>query len=116
MRRHYRAAYAVALSLLDRQADAEDACQEAWLRALERLDDLGPGAGGPAPSPISRPGEHKRSEPGSSTPGSWARGVLRWSHQQLGISEVMSRQHLFQARRRLRGLLDPGEGEDRHEP
>lgn len=45
-----------------------------------------------------------------------------WTHpeiaQALGISEVMSRQHLFQSRRTLRGLLGdaaPVEKEERHE-
>jgi len=39
VRRYYRAAYAVALSQLGRAMDAEDVCQEALVRALERLDD-----------------------------------------------------------------------------
>jgi len=39
VRRHYRAAYAVALAVLGSRADAEDICQEAWVRALERLED-----------------------------------------------------------------------------
>lgn len=38
-RRHLRAAYAVALAILGEPADAEDACQEGFLTALERLDD-----------------------------------------------------------------------------
>lgn len=39
VRRHYRAAYAVALARLGNAMDAEDACQDAFLRALERLED-----------------------------------------------------------------------------
>ena len=39
VRRHYRAAYAVALAVLGRRDDAEDICQEAWIRVLERIDD-----------------------------------------------------------------------------
>ena len=39
VRRHYRAAYAVALSLLGNGMDAEDVCQDAFVRALERIDD-----------------------------------------------------------------------------
>lgn len=162
VRRHYRAAYAVALSLLGRQADAEDACQEAWLRALERLDDLrDPHSFRGWLLQIVRHGalnliESRRLRAVEPLDDERAAGVedprqdLRivrtrarleaalarlepaprqvvvlfdlggWSHReiarQLGISEVMSRQHLFQARRRLRGLLDPGEGEYRHEP
>jgi RNA polymerase sigma-70 factor (ECF subfamily) len=40
VRRHYRAAYALAWGRLQNAMDAEDACQDAFLRALERLDDL----------------------------------------------------------------------------
>lgn len=39
VRRHLRAAYAVALAVLGRPADAEDVAQEAFITALERLDD-----------------------------------------------------------------------------
>ncbi len=39
VRRHFRAAYAVALALLGNQMDAEDVCQDAFIRALERLED-----------------------------------------------------------------------------
>jgi RNA polymerase sigma-70 factor (ECF subfamily) len=39
VRRHLRAAYAVALAVLQRPADAEDIAQDAFLVALERLDD-----------------------------------------------------------------------------
>ena len=38
VRRHYRAAHAVALATLGNGADAEDVCQEAFIRALEKLD------------------------------------------------------------------------------
>jgi RNA polymerase sigma-70 factor (ECF subfamily) len=40
VRRHYRAAYAVALAQLGNQMDAEDVCQDAFVRALERLDEI----------------------------------------------------------------------------
>ncbi len=40
VRRYYRAAHAVALAVLGNPMDAEDACQDAFLRALERLDRL----------------------------------------------------------------------------
>ena len=36
--RHARAALAVAVSVLGNRADAEDVCQDAWVRALEKLD------------------------------------------------------------------------------
>lgn len=39
VRRHLRAAYAVALAVLGRPADADDVAQEAFVAALERLDD-----------------------------------------------------------------------------
>lgn len=39
VRRHLRAAYAVALSVMGEAADAEDVCQDAFMVALERLDD-----------------------------------------------------------------------------
>src|SRR5262249_11553112 len=39
VRRHFRAAYAVALAVLRNPMDAEDACQDALVRALERIDD-----------------------------------------------------------------------------
>lgn len=40
VRRYYRTAHAVALAVLGNPMDAEDACQDAFLRALERLDRL----------------------------------------------------------------------------
>ncbi len=39
VRRHLRAANAVALGVLGNPADAEDVCQDAFLAALERLED-----------------------------------------------------------------------------
>lgn len=39
VRRHYRAAFAVALATCGNGMDAEDVCQDAFLRALERLED-----------------------------------------------------------------------------
>lgn len=38
VRRHIRAAYAVALAVLANPQDAEDACQDAFMTALERLE------------------------------------------------------------------------------
>jgi RNA polymerase sigma-70 factor (ECF subfamily) len=38
VRRHVRAAHAVALAVLGNAEDAEDACQDAFIKALERLD------------------------------------------------------------------------------
>lgn len=39
VRRHLRAAYAVALACIGNPADAEDVCQDAFVTALERLDE-----------------------------------------------------------------------------
>jgi RNA polymerase sigma-70 factor, ECF subfamily len=39
VRRHYRAAFAVALAHTEHHADAEDVCHDAFIRAAERLDD-----------------------------------------------------------------------------
>ena len=39
VRRHLRAAHAVALGVLGNPADAEDVCQDAFLAALERLEE-----------------------------------------------------------------------------
>ncbi len=40
VRRHYRAAFAVALAVLGNSMDAEDVCQDAFVRAIERLDEV----------------------------------------------------------------------------
>ncbi|HWV56734.1 MAG TPA: RNA polymerase sigma factor [Longimicrobiales bacterium] len=39
VRRHLRAAYSVALATIGEPADAEDICQDAFITALERLDE-----------------------------------------------------------------------------
>jgi RNA polymerase sigma-70 factor (ECF subfamily) len=39
VRRHYRSAYSIALAIVRNGMDAEDVCQDALVRALERLDD-----------------------------------------------------------------------------
>lgn len=39
VKRHGRAAFAVAYSILQNPSDAEDICQDAWVRVLERLED-----------------------------------------------------------------------------
>ena len=39
VRRHYRSAYAVALAILENGMDAEDVCQDAFVKALDRLED-----------------------------------------------------------------------------
>ncbi|NIN71885.1 MAG: sigma-70 family RNA polymerase sigma factor [Gemmatimonadetes bacterium] len=40
VRRHYRAAYAVALAVLGNAMDAEDVTQDSFVRAVERMDEL----------------------------------------------------------------------------
>jgi RNA polymerase sigma-70 factor, ECF subfamily len=42
VRRYTRPAFAIALAVVREQADAEDVCQDAFIRALERLDDCDP--------------------------------------------------------------------------
>ncbi len=39
VRRHYRTAYVVAFGVLVHQQDAEEVCQDSFVKALERLDD-----------------------------------------------------------------------------
>ena len=39
VRRHLRAAHAVARAKLDNPGDADDVCQDAFIKALERIDD-----------------------------------------------------------------------------
>jgi len=39
VRRHYRVAYSVALAILGNGMDAEDVCQDAFVKALDRLED-----------------------------------------------------------------------------
>ena len=39
VRRHYRATYAVAFAVMRNTMDAEDVCQDAMIRALERMEE-----------------------------------------------------------------------------
>lgn len=149
VRRHYRAAYAVALAILGRRDDAEDVCQEAWIRVLQRIDDCrDPGRfvywmlqivrnrarnhrayrKVRQAAPLDESPEPRAPDSGSSDVR--LRGRLEAALQELtevqrevvllhdlegfehreigeslGISDVMSRQHLFRARRQLRGIL-----------
>jgi RNA polymerase sigma-70 factor (ECF subfamily) len=148
VRAYLRAAYAVALSVVKRPADAEDIAQDAFLKAFQRLDtcreperfvawllqivrnralnfresrrlrDVAPAGG--------RVLEFTTAQPESAG----MRHVLlaaladlderqrevvllhdleNWTHAEIGaaldISEVMSRQHLFQARQSMRMKL-----------
>ena len=153
VRAFLRAAYATALSIVGRPADAEDVAQDTFVVALEkigtcreperfagwllqivrhralnwidrrRLRDVAPDAADHL-STSSSPIGPNASEPaickerliralGEISPVS--REVLllhdleEWTHAEigvaLGVSEVMSRQHLFNARRALRELL-----------
>ena len=43
VRRHYRAAYAIARGRVESPMDAEDVVQDSFVRALERLDECDPG-------------------------------------------------------------------------
>ncbi|MEJ7812263.1 MAG: sigma-70 family RNA polymerase sigma factor [Gemmatimonadaceae bacterium] len=155
VRRHYRAAYAVALALTGERADAEDVCQDAFVRCWERLHEChDPRRFAAWLVRIVRNRAHnlrdylrvRRAAPldaadsaaGPHAPDSPARDVERaelaehllhalghlsvvrrqvvllhdlegWRHREiaeaLGISEVMSRRHLTDARRLLREQL-----------
>jgi RNA polymerase sigma-70 factor (ECF subfamily) len=158
VRRHFRAAWAVAMALLGDPTDAEDACQDAFVRALERIHecrkpdrfvywlleivrnrahnarDRRRVRSGPPLDAIERAG------PGDATTATERRelgahllaaletlspeqrqvvllkDLEGWDHRaiarSLGISEGMSRQHLFTARRALRERLGPTARED----
>jgi RNA polymerase sigma-70 factor (ECF subfamily) len=150
VRAFLRPAYAVALAVVGRPADAEDVAQDAFLAAFERLDSCREPArfagwllqivrnrarnwlDGRRLRDVSReePSEDRVHDP-ISVEGPSLRGPLLraldllgtverevvllhdlegWTHPEiavaLGISEVMSRQHLFLARRQLRAQLD----------
>lgn len=151
IRRHYRVSFAIALGLLGERADAEDVCQDAFIRALEKIDEcrdpdrfvgwllrivrnrahnyrsyeqVRKAEGLDRPDLASRadPGRDlETSELGRRLAGAVAtlqdvpRQVVLlhdmegWKHREiaesLDISEGMSRQHLFLARKKLRALL-----------
>ena len=151
VRRHYRSAYVVALALLSDAMDAEDVCQDAFVKALERLDTCrNPEKFAAWLMQIVRNRAHNfrdyqrlRSGPSlevvtAASPGNTHReaelaelgkrlqdalgdltAVQRqvvlmhdldgWKHREiaesLDLSEGMSRQHLFAARKRLREHL-----------
>lgn len=151
VRRHYRAAFAVALAHAGSRADAEDVCHEAFVRAAARLEECrnperfaywlctivrnqarnliakgivrrasmlthetAASADDPARTAEIRE-LRARLESALSVLSPTQREIVLlhdlqgWTHQEiahaLGTSEVMSRQHLFQARRRLRETL-----------
>lgn len=156
--RYYRAAYAVARAITSSAMDAEDVCQDAFVRALERLDRLRqPASFAPWLLQIVRNRarnllsyrrvraadslDEVRAASGEDSGRRAERSELQrrlglalkvlspaqrevvllhdmdgWKHREigeaLGISEVMSRQHLFNARRLLREQLGAEFGED----
>ena len=158
VRRHFRAAWAVALALLGNESDAEDVCQDAFVRALERIeecrkpdrfvywllqivrnrahnardyrrvrsgpsvDDVEVAAPGDAARSTERRELGERLLDALEALTSAQRQVVLlkdlegWDHRaiagSLGISEGMSRQHLFAARRALRERLGPTALED----
>jgi RNA polymerase sigma-70 factor (ECF subfamily) len=151
VRRHYRAAFAVALAVCGTRADAEDVCQDALIKALERIDSCRTPekfAGWLCEIVRNRAFNHlekmrvRAAEPlqeDSAAAGTTPHDTLErrelgrqledalkrlppkqrevvllhdldgWSHREIagmiGTSEVMSRQHLFNARQVLRELL-----------
>lgn len=150
VRRHLRAAVAVALSVLGNAAEAEDVAQESFITAFERLEScrdperfvgwllqivrhralnmrmrgkvhersveqLTPTETEQAPPDAGRVALRKRLLQGLERLSPERREVVvlhdleGWTHPEiaaaLGISEVMSRQHLFVARRAMREFL-----------
>lgn len=151
VRKHYRAAYAVALGVLGSAMDAEDACQDAFIRALERLDEIRRPERFAAwllqivrnrarnvysyrrvraAQPLETVSAAGSENPGSDAAHAELRDKLEaalqdlsemqrqvvllhdldgWKHREIAvaleISEGMSRQHLFHARRILRERL-----------
>jgi len=149
VRAFLRPAYAIALSVLRRPADAEDVAQDALLVAFEKLDTCNePRRFAGWLLTIARRralnalGSRKVREAHAKGDGTEVVSSARWPDQvglrerllqaldqlsplqcqvvllcdlegwthaevgtALGISELMSRQHLFNARRKLRGLL-----------
>lgn len=151
VRRHYRAAFSIALAYAPTRADAEDVCHDAFLRAAAKLRDCRDGsrfafwlcaivrnhARNAATRGGSRRSEALRPELVASERGPGREAELRdlrhrlekalailnpvqrevvllhdldgWTHsaiaEVIGTSAGMSRQHLFNARRRLREAL-----------
>lgn len=149
VRAHLRAAYAVALAVVGRPADAEDVAQDAFLIAFQRIDtcreparfvgwllqivrnqsrnwvakrrfrdvpaqDETPDRGAEPNMPDMALRKHLLDVLSRLTVPQREVVLLHdldgWTHPEiaasLGISEVMSRQHLFVARRELRARLD----------
>jgi RNA polymerase sigma-70 factor (ECF subfamily) len=158
VRRHYRAAFSVALAHAGRHADAEDVCHDAFVRAAERLDDcrqpdrflqwlcaivrnrahnILARARVRRASPLESHSVPSRDNPARDAELSELRGRLEralaalpaiqrevvllhdlhgLTHDEIadviGSSSGMSRQHLFKARKRLRGTLGSRSSED----
>jgi RNA polymerase sigma-70 factor (ECF subfamily) len=152
MRRHFRMAFIVAYAQLNNRADAEDICQEAFVRCWERIAECRePGRVGSWIAVIVRNSAHNRRDSlrlrqtdpieaavriaaPERADADVERGELRarlsaavatltpaqrealllhdlegWTHAEIAarleISELMSRRHVSDARKRLRGLL-----------
>jgi RNA polymerase sigma-70 factor, ECF subfamily len=163
VRKHARAALAVAMSVLGNHADAEDVCQDAWVRALEKLESCRDPARFVywflqivrnrslnyfayrklrAAEPLDPEDEDRQASAHDGSESGMEQRLLRtqienaigqlhpshrevlllhdlvgWGHraiaESLGISEVLCRQRLFQARARLRKILGEEGGEGR---
>ena len=152
MRRHFRMAFLIALAQLGERADAEDACQDAFVRCWERIDECrNPERVSAWIATVVRNTAHNRRDylrvrraapieaAAHVTSGSCGISNLElvelrafltealaqvspvqrevvllhdlegWKHaeiaKRLDLSEVMSRRHLSDARKRLRELL-----------
>jgi RNA polymerase sigma-70 factor (ECF subfamily) len=154
VRRHFRASFAIALSIMGNRADAEDVCQDAFVAAFEHLNtcreperftqwlfqivrnrarktrdylrvrrtaslsDVAEPAGSPADTPhhhaVNADVREALSTALRALTDTQAAVVLMhdlegWKHREiamaLGISDMMSRRHLSDARRVLRARL-----------
>jgi RNA polymerase sigma-70 factor (ECF subfamily) len=158
VRRHYRVAYSVALAHTGNQADAEDVCHDAFVRAAEHLEEcrqpdrfaqwlcaivrnrahnVRARARVRRASPLEPGTATSRDSPARDAELADLRGRLLqalaqlpsiqrevvllhdlhgWSHDEIavaiGTTSGMSRQHLFKARKRLRGTLGGHSSED----
>jgi len=100
VRRHMRAAYAVALSVVLEPADAEDVVQDAFISALERLDSCQPDRFAAWLMRIVRNraiSHHRRRRVRQSEPLEWASGVTSGDDPRADLDRARLRERLKEA-------------------
>jgi len=100
VRRHMRAAYAVALSVVLEPADAEDVVQDAFISALERLDSCQPDRFAAWLMRIVRNraiSHHRRRRVRQSEPLEWASGVTSGDDPRADLDRARLRERLIEA-------------------